>query len=202
MAQLPDQLGRLDRARRLPLAEPLDHPLCVAGGAGGGGVRGGGGLDEEMAEDGERGRLVEESRRRGGRRDGFVVADVARFDEGGADVEGVGLVQHALDQSLHRVFGGAEWAQSWDTQGAGCAAEDQVSPSASAVAVGVGPFAEVWEGELDYVEGAPEIRFELVSDLIVILVFASTDDAVARAISYDVHPPPVFQALCEDVIDG
>ena len=127
---------------------------------------------------------------------------MARFDERGADVEGVGFVQHRLDQAFHRVLGRAEGSQSRHAEGAARAAEDQVAAAASGVVVRVGAFAEVGEGELDDVECTPEIGLELVPDLVVVLVFARTNHAVARTVRYDVHPAPMFQALLEDGVDG
>ena len=160
-----------------------------------GGIRCGSWLDGEVAEGRERGGFLE-------RRERFVVANVPRFDERGADVESIGLVEHRLNQPFHCILGSAERAQSGHTQRAGRATEDQVSAPASAFAVGVGPFPEVGEGELDDVECAPEGRLELVPDLIVVLIFTGANDAVARAISYDVHSSPMFQTLFEDGVDG
>ena len=104
MAELPDELRGPDGARGLPLPEPLDHALRVARRRRGVGVGRRGGLDEEVAEGRERGGLLPG-------REGFVVADVAGLDERGADVEGVRLVQHRLDQALDGVLGGAEGPQ-------------------------------------------------------------------------------------------
>ena len=148
-----------------------------------------------MTESGERGDFFKGRKR-------FIVADVAGFDKRGADVKGVGFVEHRLNQSFHGVLGSTKWPQAWNPKGTARATEDQIPPSASALAIGVGPFAEISKGKLDYVEGAPEIGLELVSDLIVILVFASTNYTIAGAIGYDVNPAPMFQALFEDGIDS
>lgn len=195
MSQLPDQFRSLHGTRRLPFPEPLYHSFRVPSWRCSGGVRRGGGFDEEVAESGERGGFLQGRER-------FVVADVAGFDECSADVEGVCLIQHRLNQPLHSVFGSTEWPQSRNSQRAARTAEYQITPSASTFTVGVGSFAEVRERELDNVECTPEIRLELISDLIIILVFASANHAIARAIGYDVHPSPMFQALCEDGVDG
>ena len=51
-------------------------------------------------------------------------------------------------------------------------------------------------------ERAPEVGLELVPDLVVVLVLAGADDAVAGAVGDDVHACPMFQALSEDGVDG
>ena len=195
MPQLPHQLCCFDGARRLTFPKPLYHSFRVPCRRCSGGVRGRGGFDEEMTESGERRDFF-----RG--REGFIVADVTGFDERGADVEGVGFVEHRLDQTFHSVLGSTERPQAWNPKGATRAAENQIPPSASTLAIGVGSFAEIRKRKLDYVEGAPKVGLKLVPDLIVILIFASANHTIAGAIGYDVNPAPMFQALFEDGVDS
>ena len=54
---------------------------------------------------------------------------MARFDEGGFDVESVGFVKHAFDQAFDGVFGGAVGTQARHSEGTARAAEDEVAAS-------------------------------------------------------------------------
>lgn len=54
---------------------------------------------------------------------------MTRFDERGYDVESVGFVQHAFDQTFDGVFGGAVGTQSGHAEGTACAAENEVAAS-------------------------------------------------------------------------
>ena len=55
--------------------------------------------------------------------------EMARFDEGGFDVESVGFVKHAFDQAFDGVFGGAVGTQARHSEGTARAAEDEVAAS-------------------------------------------------------------------------
>lgn len=59
----------------------------------------------------------------------IVRPEMARFDEGGFDVESVGFVKHAFDQAFDGVFGGAVGTQAGHSEGTAHAAEDEVSAS-------------------------------------------------------------------------
>lgn len=59
----------------------------------------------------------------------IVRPEMARFDEGGFDVESVGFVKHAFDQAFDGVFGGAVGTQAGHSEGTARAAEDEVSAS-------------------------------------------------------------------------
>ena len=61
----------------------------------------------------------------------FVAAHMSGFDQGGADVVGGHFVEHALHQAFDRVFGGAVGAQTGDTEGTACGAEDQIAAAVS-----------------------------------------------------------------------
>jgi hypothetical protein len=89
---------------------------------------------------------------------------MAWFHERGFDVEDVDFVEHGLYQPLDGVLCSAIRTQTGHAKGAGGRGEDEVA----AVFLG----AEVWERELDYVEGAEEVGVELVAQVVVILIFA------------------------------
>jgi len=55
---------------------------------------------------------------------------------------------------------------------------------------------------LQDVQRAPEVGLELVADLVVVLIFARADDAVAGAVGDDVHAAPVGERCFEDGVDG
>ena len=103
MSQLPDQFRSFNGTRRLPFPEPLHHSFRMPRRRRGRGIRSGGRFDEEVSKSRERGSFLE-------RREGIVIADVTGLDECGANAEGVCLIQHALDQSLHGELRGTKWA--------------------------------------------------------------------------------------------
>lgn len=185
MAELPDQFRALDRARRLSIIQPLDNTLGMAGGATRARIRGTGGLDPEMA-------VALKARGLGGPVEGLVEPHVARLDQRGLDIEDVDLVQHALDQALDGVLGRAIGPQAGHAERARGGREDQVA------AVGLG--AEVREGELQDVEGAEHVGRELVAQVVVVLVFAGADDAVACAVCNYVNASPSLYALFNHVV--
>lgn len=113
----------------------------------------------------------------------LVAADMPGLDERGFDVEGVDFVQHALYQSLHRIFGSAKGPQARDAESTRRAAEDKVATTLL--------LAEIGQAELQDVERAEEVGLELVADLVVVLVFGGADDAVAGAGRDDVDATPV-----------
>ena len=124
---------------------------------------------------------------------------MARLDKGSLNIERIHLIQHALNQALDRVFGRAERAQAWYAQCAACTAEDEIAPSLAGLYEAL---AEVGQRELDDVERAPEIGFELVADFEFVLVLAGADDAVAGAVDDDVDARPVRDAGFHDRVDG
>lgn len=174
MAQLPHQLGGFDHAGGLLVAEPVHDSVGVASRRGRAGVGFAWGFGVEMC--GGWGVVV-------GRWAGVVSSGVAGLDECGFDVEGIDLVEHALDQAFHGVLGGAEWPHPRHPQRAARAAEDQISSAFS--------LPEVWKTELDDVQRPPEIGLELVADLGFVLILTGADDAVARAVGDDVDPAPM-----------
>jgi hypothetical protein len=86
--------------------------------------------------------------------------------EGGFDVEDVNFVEHGLYQTFNGVFSSAIGTETRHTEGTGCGREDKVAT----VVLGT----EVWEGELNDVEGAEKVGAELIAEVIVVLVFAGT----------------------------
>jgi hypothetical protein len=86
--------------------------------------------------------------------------------EGCFDVEDVDFVEHGLYQPFNGVFSSAIGTETRHTEGTGCGREDKVA----AVVLGT----EVWEGELNDVEGAEEVGAELIAEVIVVLVLAGT----------------------------
>lgn len=61
---------------------------------------------------------------------------------------------------------------------------------------------EVGQASVDDVDGAEEVCLELVADVVVILVFAGADDAVAGAVGDDVHTAPVGKGLLHNVFNS
>ena len=111
-----------------------------------------------------------------------VAPEMPDLDERGPDVEGVGLVEHGLDQAFDGVFSCAVRAESGNAQGSRSAAEDQVAASTTAGAAAAGrgrrpARAKVRQGELNDVEGADEVGLELGADLVVVLVLTRSDHA-------------------------
>lgn len=183
VGELPDQLGALDGARGLAVAEPLHHALRVQRGRRGVGVGLAGRLDEEVAP-----------RRQGVRGDGrvrrLVAAHEARLDERRLDVEQVDLVRHGLDEALDGVLGRAVGAEPGHAEGAARRAEDEVAPRALR--------AEVRQRRLDDVQRAHEVGLELVPDLVLVLVLARPDHAVAAAVRDDVDAAEALERLLDD----
>lgn len=60
---------------------------------------------------------------------------------------------------------------------------------------------EVGQAGMDDVEGAEEVGLELVSDVVVVLVFAGANDAVACAIGDDIDAAPVGDGLLDHGVD-
>ena len=124
---------------------------------------------------------------------------MARLHERGFDIERVDFIQHALDQSLDRVLGGAEGAQTRHAERAAGAAENEISAPVAGRGI---PLAEIGQRELEDVQCAPEIGLELVADLEFVLVFAGADDAVAGAVGDYVDAGPVRDASFENRVYG
>lgn len=103
-------------------------------------------------------------------------------DQTGFDAERVDLVEHALDQAFGRVLGRAVRAQARDAERAGRRREDDVAAGWLVVIRALRCLrAEERQRELDDVQGADEVGLELGADVVVVLVFAGADDAVAGA---------------------
>ena len=115
------------------------------------------------------------------------------------NIECIDLIQHTLDKSLDRIFGRTKGSEARYTERATRAAEDKISPAFPRLRVAL---AEIRERELDDVERAPEVRLELVADLVFILVLAGADDAVAGTIGDDVEARPVRDAGLDDGANG
>ena len=109
-------------------------------------------------------------RRRADRVVVVVKTEVTWLDERGFDVEGVRLVKHALDEAFYGGFGGAVRCETRDAEGAGGGGEDEV-------AARDGVSAEVGQGELYNVQGAQEVGFELIKEVVLGLVFRCGHDA-------------------------
>ena len=92
---------------------------------------------------------------------------MSRFNERGFDVVRVDLVQHAFNQAFGGVFGGAVWAETRYSESTSCTAEDEVAAILLC--------AEIGQRKLEDVKGTHEVGFELVSELVFVLVFASRD---------------------------
>ncbi len=123
---------------------------------------------------------------------------MSRFDERGEDAERRGFIEHTLNQSLHSVLCSAKRSQAWHTQRSRCAAKDKIPPADFAPPIVTTALAKVRQRQLNDVEGAPEVRLELVPDLIFVLIFTRTDHAVAGAIGYDVNAAPVGEGYLVD----
>jgi len=52
------------------------------------------------------------------------------------------------------------------------------------------------------VKSAKKVGGELVAQVVVIMVFTCCYDTVAGAVRYDIHLPPVFNALLDDLMDS
>lgn len=61
---------------------------------------------------------------------------------------------------------------------------------------------EIGEAGAEDVDGAEEVSLELVADVVVVLVFACADDAVAGAVGDDVDAAPVGDGLLDHIFDG
>ncbi|KAI4144252.1 MAG: hypothetical protein L6R39_004260, partial [Caloplaca ligustica] len=100
-------------------------------------------------------------------------------------------------------------------EGAGCAAEYEISPSDwvplllfwapvlrfEAMGRGQVTGAEIRQAGVDDVEGAEEVGLELVADVVVVLVFTGADDAIAGAVGDDVDAAEVGDGLLDHGID-
>lgn len=128
---------------------------------------------------------------------------MTRLDERSKDAKRGSLVKHTLHQALDRIFRSAKGSQARHTQRTGCAAEDQIPSSHLAFPfLPSTSFPEVGQRQLDDVQGAPEVRLELIADLVFVLIFARAHDAVAGAVGYDVDAAPVREGLFVDGGDG
>jgi hypothetical protein len=58
----------------------------------------------------------------------------------------------------------------------------------------------VWKRQLYDVKSAEKVCGKLVAQIVVVLVFACSDDAVPGAIRYDIHMPPVFDTLLDNLV--
>lgn len=96
-----------------------------------------------------------------------------RLHERGFDIPGINFVEHAFNESFDGIFGRAKGSETGCTERAGGAAEDEEAAGALG--------AEVGQGELQDVEGAVEVCFELRAQFVVGLVFAGAYYAVACA---------------------
>lgn len=159
------------------------------------------------------------SRRRrllfGKRRDIRVVDIVAPqmpwLDERGFDVKGVGFVEHAFDETFDGVLGGTVGPQARDAEGAGRAAEDEVAPSYRllrlfrALVFLFHPCgrragragSEVGQAGVEDVDGSEEVGLELIADVVIVLIFAGTDDAVAGADGDDIDAAEMGNGLLD-----
>ncbi len=111
---------------------------------------------------------------------------MSRFNECGFDVVRVDLVQHAFNQAFGGVFGSAVWTETRYSESTSCTAEYEVA----AVLL----CAEIGQRKLEDVEGPDEVGFELVAELLFVLVFASRDHSCS-----DCKPNPVYM-WCLSVI--
>lgn len=123
----------------------------------------------------------------------FVTSDEPWFDERGLDVERICFIQHSLDEALDGIFAGAVGPQARHAQSAGRRAEDQIPP-------GLLP-PEVGQRRVDDVQRAHEVGLELVAQIVLVLVLARPDDAVARAVCDHVDAAKLVHDLPEDAID-
>ena len=84
-------------------------------------------------------------------------------------VEAVYLVEHRLDETLNSILGRAVGPQARYAKGSSGRGEDEVAAGVLG--------AKVRERELDDVESAEEVGIELVTEVVVILIFARADYA-------------------------
>lgn len=61
---------------------------------------------------------------------------------------------------------------------------------------------EIGEAGAEDVDGAEKVGLELVADVVVVLVLACADDAVAGAVGDDVDAAPVGDGPLDDIFDG
>lgn len=205
MAQLPNQMRRLDGTGRLLIAQPHQHALRMRRRRRGAAIRLAGLLDKEVAVQRQRRRevvpaLVPVIGANHGSRSAVrdkvphvVAAHMPRLHERPLDIETVHLVQHALHQALHRVLRGTVRPQPRHAQRARRRAEDQIPPRP--------PLAEMRQRQLDHVERAGEIRLELVADLVLVLVLAGADHAVPGAVGDDVDAAEARDGPVDDAFD-
>lgn len=108
-------------------------------------------------------------------------------------MEGIRFIQHGLDEALDGVLAGAVGPQAGHAQGAGRGAEDEVAAGLLA--------PEVGQRGVDDVQRAHEVGLELVAQIVLVLVLARADDAVARAVCDHVDAPQLVHNVPEDAID-
>lgn len=179
------------------------------GGRFGNSATGGGGIEVLVSD------MVRLMRRKGGivvgfsrnvrrrRSIGAIATEEPGFDERGFDVEGVGFVEHALHETFYCVLRRAVRSQARDAEGARGAAEDEVTTAYEfrlfwalvfLFEIGGGRLVtspKVRQTGMDDVYSADEVGLELAADVVVILVLAGADDAVAGAVGDDVDAAEV-----------
>lgn len=108
--------------------------------------------------------------------------------ESGFDVEDVNLIEHRLDQTFNGVFGCTIRSKSGDTKGTRCGREDQIA----AMILG----AKVRKRQLDDVQGAHEVSAELIAEIVVILVFAGTNDPLNGLVGLSEVWTLIYRSRC------
>lgn len=149
MSQLPNQLSAFYRAYRLPVIQPLNHPLCVSRGArcsiiGLARSR----FDEEVSIS----LRLRWPRPNSGSITGryyviirLVQPHMSWLHKSCLYIESVDFVEHGFYESFNGILGCAIRAEAWYAERAGCGGEDEIA----AAVLG----AEMGEGELNDMEG-------------------------------------------------
>ena len=209
MPEFPDEMRCFHRARGLFVAEPEEHALCVCGGGGGCFVWLAGGFHQEMTVEGEGGGKVvfivgsavavaagvivvgvgirHET-------DDIIASHMSRFNKGGFDIKTIHLVEHTLHQPLDGIFRRTIRSQPGHPQRSRRRTENQVPPRA--------PLAEMRQRQLNHIQRAGEVGLELIPNIILVLVLAGADDAVAGAIGDHVDASEALDGALDDSLDG